>query len=365
MLRNITIVSLLSAIVVIACGSADLFAAERDDDVASLKASLTELRKALSNEKAAHAASKAAAAQAAAVAKGNFNSLTASLNQLQTTLASSMALTKQFSAEKAALAKTANSANEAARGLKRDFDAASVQMRRLENMAKHYALLIKDLRAENQQLQSQLRRKNPALARKKAQAPAADPRQKLSGKVVAVNRRAASINIGRTKGVKKNMVFKVFRGDKFIANLRIGLVEPESAAGVIVGKDILILKGDKVVLEPSKRDKAPATSPAKLAPQIKPVSAWLQAVKTGDKAQLKTVFSQRMQISHAEMGWDKVMKAYQDVFKEEFGDYKLEDFTFEFEGNEQTGKVSIVRKGKKLPGLRVIKEGANWKVNER
>jgi hypothetical protein len=365
MLRNITIVSLLSAVMVIACGSADLFAAERDDDVASLKASLADLRKALSNEKAAHAASKAAAAQAAALAQGNFDSLTASLNQLQRSLASNMALMKQFSDEKAALAKTANSANEAARGLKRNFDAASVQIRRLENMTKHYALLIKDLRAENQELQSQLRKKNPALARKNNQAPAADPRRELSGKIVDATRLVASINIGRTKGVKKDMVFKVFRGDKFIAHLRIDLAEPKSAAGMIIGKNIQLLRGDKVVLEPSKPDKAPATSPAKIAPQTKPVSAWLQAVRTGDKAQLKTVFSQRMQIRHAEMGWDKVMKAYQNVFKEEFGDYKLENFTFEFEGNEQTGKVSIVRKGKKLPGLRVIKEGSDWKVNER
>ena len=44
---------------------------------------------------------------------------------------------------------------------------------------------------------------------------------------------------------------------------------------------------------------------------------------------------------------------------------KLEDFAFEFSGGEEKGVLSIVHKGKKLPGLRVIKEKTGWKVNER
>ena len=59
------------------------------------------------------------------------------------------------------------------------------------------------------------------------------------------------------------------------------------------------------------------------------------------------------------------MKSYQEVFKHQFGDYKLDEFTFEFEGNEKKGTVSVVHKGKKTPGLRIIKEGTDWKINER
>lgn len=102
-----------------------------------------------------------------------------------------------------------------------------------------------------------------------------------------------------------------------------------------------------------------------LAPQARPVFAWFQAVKAGDKAQLKTVFSQRMQTEHAKMGWDKVLKMYQDVFKKDFGDYKLDEFSFEFNGDDKKGEVLTVHNGKKLGELRVIKEGADWKVNER
>ncbi len=103
-----------------------------------------------------------------------------------------------------------------------------------------------------------------------------------------------------------------------------------------------------------------------IAPQAQPVFAWLKATKSGDQELLKTVFSDRMRKEFDEEGWGKVLKAYQEVFKEGFGDYRLEDFTFEFTGGEKEGKVSIVHNGKELPGgVQVIREEADWKADER
>lgn len=102
-----------------------------------------------------------------------------------------------------------------------------------------------------------------------------------------------------------------------------------------------------------------------LVPQAQPVFTWLKVVKDGDQEKLKAVFSESIREQFDKEGWDKVLKAYQEVFKNEFGDYKLEDFAFEFAGEEEKGTVSIVHKTKKLPGLRVIKEKGDWKVNER
>jgi hypothetical protein len=92
---------------------------------------------------------------------------------------------------------------------------------------------------------------------------------------------------------------------------------------------------------------------------------WLRAVKSGDQEQLKTVFSERTRKQFEEEGWDKVLKMYQEVFNKQFGDYRPEDFAFQFAGGETAGEVFILHKGKKLPGLRVIKEGTAWKVDER
>jgi len=100
-------------------------------------------------------------------------------------------------------------------------------------------------------------------------------------------------------------------------------------------------------------------------PQAQPVLNWLQAVKDGDEKQLKTVFSESLRKGFEEEGWNKVLKGYQEVFKSQFGDYRLEDFTFEYRGGEDKGKLTIFHKSKKLPGLRVIKEQTDWKVNEQ
>ena len=58
------------------------------------------------------------------------------------------------------------------------------------------------------------------------------------------------------------------------------------------------------------------------------------------------------------------MRRYQGVFEHQFDDYRLETFTFEFTGGEAEGRVAIVYGGKKFPGVKVLKEGADWKVNE-
>lgn len=100
-------------------------------------------------------------------------------------------------------------------------------------------------------------------------------------------------------------------------------------------------------------------------PQAEPVISWLMAAKEGDEKRLKTVFSERMRKKFDEEGWDKVLKTYQQVFEKEFGDYRLEDFAFEYSGGENEGRVSIVYREEKLPGVQVIKEKGNWKVDER
>jgi hypothetical protein len=111
-----------------------------------------------------------------------------------------------------------------------------------------------------------------------------------------------------------------------------------------------------------------ATSSAKAAetiPQAQPVIALLKAVKEKDQKQLQSAFSEKMRAQYDKQGWDKVLQRYQEGFKTAFGDYKLEDFVFEYKGDEEKGGVSVVHKGKTLPAMSVTKEKAEWKVNER
>ena len=111
-----------------------------------------------------------------------------------------------------------------------------------------------------------------------------------------------------------------------------------------------------------------ATSSAKAAetiPQAQPVIALLKAVKERDQKQLQSAFSEKMRAQYDKEGWGKVLQRYQEGFKTAFGDYKLEDFAFEYKGDQEKGGVSVVHKGETLPGMSVTKEKAEWKLNER
>jgi len=217
-------------------------------ELAKAKADAEAQKKLVDVERTGRAADKAAAALAAGVNQGNFDSLKASLTELRKDLETSLEMQKQLSAEKGVLAKNLETANEAARGLKKDFDEASVQIRRLNTMVQHYALLIKDLRGENKELQAELARRPEASGSSNtvAAAPVTAPGQTVSGRITAVHSGVASINIGRAKGIQEKMLLKVFRGGKFVSHLRIDLVEPDSAAGVILDKKLEVQQGDEV-----------------------------------------------------------------------------------------------------------------------
>ena len=102
-----------------------------------------------------------------------------------------------------------------------------------------------------------------------------------------------------------------------------------------------------------------------LVPQARPVLVWLSAVKAGNQDALKTAFSESMRRQFDQAGWATVLTTYQGVFRKAFGDYALDDFAFDFTGGAESGQVIIVHKGNRLPGVQVIREGTDWKVNER
>jgi len=100
-------------------------------------------------------------------------------------------------------------------------------------------------------------------------------------------------------------------------------------------------------------------------PQAKPVITLLKAVKEGDQKQLQSAFSEKIRAQYEKVGWDKVLQQHQEGFQTAFGDYTLDDFTYEYKGDKEKGGVSVVHKDKPAPTLSVIKEDAEWKLNER
>jgi hypothetical protein len=109
---------------------------------------------------------------------------------------------------------------------------------------------------------------------------------------------------------------------------------------------------------------ADAPAEKSIIPQAEPVLAWIKGSKTGDQAVLKTAFSAKVLKEHDGTGWEEVARRYKAIYANLYGDYQLDEFSFEFTGDEEKGRIKIIHPRKTLQGIAVIKEGGKWKVNE-
>lgn len=103
----------------------------------------------------------------------------------------------------------------------------------------------------------------------------------------------------------------------------------------------------------------------KLSPEAAPLIAVLKAVKVADAAAFKNAYSQRIREDKMQGDWEQNISMAQANLKKMFGEYNLTDFSFTFAGDKQTGKVSLSHKGQAAVTLAVIKEGDEWKLDER
>lgn len=104
---------------------------------------------------------------------------------------------------------------------------------------------------------------------------------------------------------------------------------------------------------------------AETVPQARPVTALLASVKDQDQKLFQTVFCKRLRAEFEKQGWEKVLRRYETAFDDAFGEYEVDDFAFEFSGDAEKGTVSVISRGKRFPGVMVVNEGGQWKVDER
>ena len=68
----------------------------------------------------------------------------------------------------------------------------------------------------------------------------------IRGHVVETSGNLITISVGAADGVKEDMVFVVHRGDQYVGDVRITLVDPSQAAGRVVGPGFTTRPGDQV-----------------------------------------------------------------------------------------------------------------------
>jgi len=88
------------------------------------------------------------------------------------------------------------------------------------------------------------------------------------------------------------------------------------------------------------------------------------AVQRQDIDLFKSAYSSRMQEEFARKNWRVSFRACTELFREQLGDYSPEDFRYSFSGTNEEGVVETVFKGRALSGMRVVKEGDSWKLDE-
>ena len=93
--------------------------------------------------------------------------------------------------------------------------------------------------------------------------------------------------------------------------------------------------------------------------------AILEAAKHSDTTQFREAYSSRIRQESGQPDWSKNLQEAQTTLKEKFGNYRLSDFEFSFEGDEQKGKLGVSFKGKHQFAIAVVKEGGAWKLDER
>jgi len=134
-------------------------------------------------------------------------------------------------------------------------------------------------------------------------------------------------------------------------------------------KGLILFGGFLAVVSVMASDKPELPTKQQTTVQAVPVIAWLKSVQTADVDLYKTVWSDKMlrtvpKEKEAET-WMRNLQTHRDLFAKAFGEYKISDFAFTFEGEETRGRIIMEYKGRILSNMKidVVKEESGWKVN--
>jgi len=107
----------------------------------------------------------------------------------------------------------------------------------------------------------------------------------------------------------------------------------------------------------AKEDTAP--------PEAQPVVVLLEAAKNSNAAAFKNIYSRRIREDSKQNDWFKNVNQARSNLTRIFGNYALENFSFNFIGTDNEGVVTTLHHGVKSLQFIVIKEGNEWKLDER
>lgn len=88
------------------------------------------------------------------------------------------------------------------------------------------------------------------------------------------------------------------------------------------------------------------------------------SIKQGDKEQFKKLFSQNQLRQLIDDGLENNFVTYQQFFFDRYGNYQLSDFSFNFQGASNSGKLYFFFKGKRKGEKDIVWENGRWVFSE-
>lgn len=151
-------------------------------------------------------------------------------------------------AEKASRERESSAREELAK-LNEAYRKTEDRARTAENETRALRMQVTDLQeqlADKDATLSDLKQRGVTASSDDEAAPVAAP-EKIAAKVTAVDDRdGVSINVGSAKGITKNMVLTIYRGDRVVARMRVQEVDLAQSAGLIFDKQMQPRVGDLV-----------------------------------------------------------------------------------------------------------------------
>lgn len=130
---------------------------------------------------------------------------------------------------------------------------------------------------------------------------------------------------------------------------------------------------DKPPTPPAAPGSGASAAPAGGAPSAKaqppaqalPVIAMLRAAQAKDAAAFRATYAKRIRDGKEQSDWEKNVAEANASVGRLFGGASVDELTFTFTGDADAGKVTIARPSQPPVTLAVVREGTEWKLDER
>ena len=139
---------------------------------------------------------------------------------------------------------------------------------------------------------------------------------------------------------------------------------------VFEGKTNILHASKSFIKKPdrSKWRSDPSNTISSLIPQVQPVAKLLFSVKSKDGVLFESILSSITKDALTADGLTLIeaQNMSEKKFKDDFGEYYMQDLIFDYCGERDStrGRVQIIYKGKRFSSWQVVKEGAEWKIDE-